>query len=330
MKMGNRPQPAGIARLVVPAVLLALPAVLPIAWTQTPKGLTARELFYAPPPSAAKSQPAKPQTSKPAPPPKTAAAKKSAPSRPSPAPARDQEPAPVTLASDTSAPALSGDAHLVNASNVSSGVPLGLRYSILKYAGDDDFLEVDPDLVFRSGDKIRLRIQVNDTGYLYVVTQGSSGNWRVLFPSAEFDSGSNRVVRGRSYDIPGRTRFVFDEQPGTEKLFLVLSRQPENDLDKLIYHLDTGSAPPPAAPAAEPKKAAPIKTMMAMNSVSIDDGLVNRMRGQMLARDLVFEKVADDKPAAKTGHEPERAVYVVNPDRSNDSRLVVDVSLKHR
>lgn len=309
-----------MTRLALPALLLALPVVLPIAWTQTPKGLTARELFYAPPPSAAQAQPSK------APP---AKAQPSKPAQPK-AVARKSAPTQVTLASNSGAPTLSGDARLVNASNVSSGVPLGLRYSILKYAGDDDYIEVDPDLVFRSGDKIRLRIQVNDTGYLYVVTQGSSGNWRVMFPSSEYDSGSNRVVRGRGYDIPGRTRFVFDEQPGTEKLFLVLSRQPENDLDKLIYHLDTGAAAPVTAPVSEPNKPAPIKTMMAMNSVSVDDNLVGRLRGQMLARDLVFEKIADDKPAAKSGREPERAVYVVNPDRGNDSRLVVDVALKHR
>ena len=315
--MGNR----SVCASFTGALLLALPT----AWAQAPKGLTARELFYTPPPSAkpATAQKAKPTpTAKP--PQQQAAAKKTAP----PAKPGKGAATPVVLASDTqSGLELGGDAQLVNAS-ASSGIPLGLRYSILKYAGDDDYVEVDPDLVFRSGDRIRLSIQVNDTAYLYVVTQGSSGNWRVLFPSPEYDSGSNRVVARRQYNIPGRTRFVFDEQPGTERLFLVLTRRPETDLDKMIYDLDTGStAPAPATDA--PKKAQPIKTLMAMNGIG--DDVVSRIRGQMLARDLVFEKISDDpKAAGKPDHEPEKAVYVVNPDRGDDSRLVVDVSLKHR
>lgn len=289
-----------------------------MTWAQPPKGLTARELFFsAPSPAPARSEAAKakPQQSKP-----VQQATKSKPQSGTQTKQSGSVVVPVTLASDD------GDTPLINA-GMSSGIPLGLRYSILKYAGDDEYVEVDPDLVFRSGDKIRLRVQVNDTGYLYIITQGSSGNWRVLFPNSEYDSGSNRVVRDRSYDIPGRTRFVFNEQPGTEKLFLVLTRKPEVDLDKLIYELDN---PPPAAqPAEAPKKVEPIKTMMAMNKISINDSLVGQLRSNLIARDLVFEKVADDKPTAGA-QEKEKAVYVVNPDRSAESRLVVDVALKHR
>ena len=298
---------------------------LPTAWAQPPKGLTARELFYTPPPAAQPAAAQKPKASSAAKAPQQQAAVKK--SSPAPKPAKTA-PTPVVLASDTqSGVELGGDARLVNTA-ASSGVPLGLRYSILKYAGDDDYVEVDPDLVFRSGDRIRLSIQVNDTAYLYVVTQGSSGNWRVLFPSPEYDAGSNRVVARRQYNIPGRTRFVFDEQPGTERLFLVLTRRPETDLDKMIYDLDSGAAAPEPTSDA-PKKAQPIKTLMAMNSIG--DDVVSRIRGQMLARDLVFEKISDDpKTAGKSDHEPEKAVYVVNPNRGDDSRLVVDVSLKHR
>lgn len=289
---------------------------MPMAWAQAPKGLTARELFFSAPaaaPAKTESAKAKPQQSKSA----QQAARSKAPATGPSKPATDA--VPVTLASND------GSATLVN-TGMSSGVPLGLRYSILKYAGDDDYIEVDPDLVFRSGDRIRLRVQVNDTGYLYIITQGSSGNWRVLFPNSEYDSGSNRVVRDRSYDIPGRTRFVFNEQPGTEKLFLVLTRKPEVDLDKLIYELDN---PATAQPAEAPKKVEPIKTMMAMNKIAIDDSLVGKLRSNLIARDLVFEKVTDDKPAAGS-QEKEKAVYVVNPDRGTESRLVVDVALKHR
>jgi hypothetical protein len=284
--------------------------------------LTARELFYTAP--AKPAQAAKPKTAKQAT--QTAARKQPAAGKAEPGRSTvTQEPVQATLAASRQ------DEVFVPVAYGASARPLGLRYSILKYAGDQEYMEVDPDLVFRSGDRIRLRVQVNDPAFLYIVMKGSSGNWRVLFPSPEYDSGANRVLPGRDYDIPSRTRFVFDETPGEEKLFFILSRQAESDLDRLIYELDQPAAAT-ATPAAAPAKTKPVKTMMAMNTINVSDNLVGQLRGKVIARDLVFEKV-DEKtapPAAAGAPAKEKAVYVVNPDTGAGSRLVVDVSLKHR
>jgi hypothetical protein len=64
--------------------------------------------------------------------------------------------------------------------------------------------------------------------------------------------------------------------------------------------------------------------LMAQNR-PIDDGLVNRLRNQVYARDLVFEKVDESTP----GDKKEKAAYVVNSNAAPDARLVVDVVLKH-
>lgn len=316
------------------AVLACAAFMASTSWAQSTSKLTARELFLTPLPAA------KPPTAAKKAPPKQVAAAKKVPARPTPAPPSISTPNPnrpaapaqeierelpqVQLASQQDLPE-PGDVQFVNASTASA-LPLALRYSILKYGGDDEAVEVDPDMVFRSGDRIRLRVQVNDTGYLYIVTQGSSGNWRVLFPSAEYDDGNNRVARGRSYDIPKRTRFVFDEQPGEEKLFLVLTRTPEHDLDRLIYQIEN-----PREPAAEEKPGAkPMPTLLAMNTTTVSDDLVGQLRNRLTARDLVFEKVNEDKPRPQSKHDPEKAVYVANPSRESSARLVVDIALKHR
>jgi hypothetical protein len=174
-----------------------------------------------------------------------------------------------------------------------------------------NYREVDPDTTFRSGDRIRLEVKANTTGYLYVVMQGSSGTWSLLFPSPEVAGGSNRVQSGESRQIPSgdRGQFVFDEHAGAEKVFLVLTRQPEPDLDKLIYSMSGASASG--------------RTLVAQASVR--DDVVTRMRDQMATRDLVFEKV-DSAANGKV----ENAAYVVNPSTRPDARLVVDVALKHR
>jgi hypothetical protein len=326
-----------IQRILMAALALSA-GVASMMWAQTPSKLTARELFLAPPQPVTKAAPAKKAAAQ-----KQAVAKKAAsagqqtaatkaPSRPAapstpPRPVQEieREVPQVQLVSQSD----DGDARFMNVSH-QSAVPLALRYSILKYGADDEGIEVDPDMVFRSGDRIRLRIQVNDTGYLYIVTQGSSGNWRVLFPSAEHDDGSNKVTRGRSYDIPKRTRFVFDEQPGTEKLFLVLTRTPEYDLDRLIYQLDSPrEAEPEPEPEAKPA-AKPAPTLLAMNTMAVSDDLVGQLRNRLTARDLVFEKVNDDKPDKRSQRDPEKAVYVANPSRESSARLIVDIELKHR
>jgi hypothetical protein len=287
--------------------LVILVLALPITWAQSPTGLTARELFYTAP-AVAKPPVAKPPAAKPAPPKPVA---QTSPSRPAPTPLPAPEPG--------------SRIPLVNASNAQPAA-LGLRYSLLKFVGENDYVEVDPEITFRSGEKIRLRIQSNDDAYLYVVMQGSSGAWRVMFPAEEFGEGSNRVLAGRVYDIPGRTRLVFDEQAGVEKLFVILTRQPETQMDKLIYDLDNRQLPASKSPA---KKAGDQRLLMA--SAAIGNPLIDQLRGAVQSRDLVFEKVDESKPAPPAaGGMKETAIYVVNASTAPSARLVADIQLRHR
>jgi hypothetical protein len=291
--------------------LVILVLALPTAWAQTPTGLTARELFYTAPalakPAAANPAPAKPVPTKPAP-------AKPVAQNTSPRPARPVE-APQQQG---------GSLPLINAGNTQSAA-LGLRYSLLKYVGDTEYVEVDPEITFRSGEKIRLRVQSNDDAYLYIVMQGSSGAWRVMFPADEFGEGSNRVLAGRVYDIPGRSRLVFDEQAGVEKLFLILTRRPETQMDKLIYDLDNRKG----AEKAPDKKPGDQRQLLA--SAAIGNPLVDQLRGAVRARDLIFEKVDETKPAPPSaGGMKETAVYVVNASTAADARLVADIQLRHR
>ena len=273
---------------------------------QNGKKLSARELFYAeaPPPAAAKA-PAKAPAPKP-----VRQSVATAPTKASPPPA-----APARVNGDFSSPPPRTDIIPV-AYSTSTEKPLGLRYSFLRNAGGDEYREVSTDTVFHSGDRIRVAAQPNDEGYLYIVMKGTSGSWKVLFPSAEIAEGSNHVASGRQTLIPPPPgRFTFDEQAGEERLFIVLSRHPEPSLEKLIYSLGS------ASPAANE----PPKQLLSASLAPVDDALVGRLRNQVFARDLVFEKVDDATP----GDKKEKAVYVVNPTGSPESRLVADVTLKH-
>ena len=311
-------------------VLVGLAALAggPAAGAQE-KQLTAREMFYAAPAAAKAVEAVKPaSTAKPKPPetgqPKSQQTVAQTKPKPPETVAQTKPKPPERTETAASHPAQTGKIIPVA---YRQRVPLGVRYSLMKRT-ESGLVEVDPGGTFRAGDRIRVSIEVNDTAYLYIVNRGSSGAWKVLFPSPEVQDGDNRVEPGRRYQIPSGHVFTFDEQPGVEKLFLVLSRQPEADLENLIYTLSRRPAsgiPPALPPAVEPPAAKPEKLLLAQNVRPIDDGLIGRLRNTY-ARDLIIEKVDESTPGPKK----EQAVYVVNTTGRDDARVVVDIDLNHQ
>jgi hypothetical protein len=208
-----------------------------------------------------------------------------------------------------------------------SNIPLGLRYTVRKKEGDQ-ITEVPPDTQFHSGEHIQLTLEVNDSGYLYIVQQGTSGKWEALFPSADIANGDNRVQRGRVYNLPPGRVFTFSGEPGVERLFVIFSRTPAHEIDSLIYSLK-GAERPPAA-AAEPEKEQPAEQLLSASAEPIDDSEVSEIR-ETYSRDLIIEKGDQEQPAQNAASQQrDHAVYVVNPKGSADSRVVADIPLTHK
>jgi hypothetical protein len=283
--------------------------------------LTARELFYAAvqaPPPAPKADASK-VTPKPAPRPQKTTPKPVEVAR------ADNQPLVVPRAGHIDpadgSPVIDVSSNAArNGSADAPGPALGVRYTILKVAGSST-VEVAADTVFHAGDRIQLKVEANNPGYLYIVSQGSSGTWKPIFPSPEVENGNNRVESLHAYTLPSEEhRMVFDETAGAEKLFIILSRQPEPDLEKTIYSLQ---GKPAADKSDEPARSP--KQLISASNLNIDNDAVGRMR-QAWARDLIIEKVTPATP----GDKKETAVYVVNPTGSSSSRVVADLSLVHQ
>lgn len=296
-------------------------ALVSIAGAQDQKPrLTARELFYSavqPP-----AQPAPAQTRAKTPAKQALATEVASASRNAAAPAPVSAPSAASNRPD-------GVRIIPAAQNTS---PLGLKYTILKGGGKP--AEVPVDTVFHAGDSIQLSVETNGPGYLYIVSKGSSGTWKPLFPSPEVEEGNNRVDGFHGYMLPPNRRLTFDEQTGSEKIFVVFSREPEPSLEKLIYSLQgvsPASAPKPAAPKPAPNSAQPVqgKALYALADTRIDDMTVGMLR-TAYSRDLVIEKVDENTVSSGPAPKKETAVYVVNPSASRDSRLVADLELVHR
>jgi hypothetical protein len=275
--------------------------------------MTARELFY----SAAQS-PAPPPAAKP---PIVAHKAAKSPAQVVTAQAKPPAPPPAVPPRDNSLPdgckLVTARAGMpTSAPPPASGTPLGLKYTLLKLTGGQ-MEEVPTAAVFHSGDRIQFNVETNGPGYLYIVSQGSSGTWKPMFPSPEMDGGNNHVDGFHNYTLPPR-RMFFDEQAGTEKLFLIFTREKEADLENMIYSLQGGKPKPASAPAPE---GAP-----QVLRASIDDQTVGQLR-TAYSRDLIIEAV---DPATPGGEKKESAVYVVNPTGTPDSRLVADLLLVHK
>lgn len=185
---------------------------------------------------------------------------------------------------------------------VSVHAPLGLRYAVLKKLADETYQEISPDAVFHAGDQIRLSLMSNQTGYLYVIEQGSSGRWVPLYPPSNGSAEGNKLVPGKDYIIPGSGAWRFTGEPGQEKLFVMLSRAPETNLDQTIASLKS-------------------------HQDGLNDQFVAQLRSEVQSRDLVFTSGDDDKSSSS-----DKANYVVNKATSQtpDPHVVVDVILSHK
>lgn len=97
---------------------------------------------------------------------------------------------------------------------------------------------VPSDLVLAKGDRVRFRVISNFDGYLYVLNQGSSGRFDLLFPREETGS-VNRIAKGKEYFIPTTEAwFRIDGPPGFDIVHWIVSP----------VEFSTGAIPQPTRP----------------------------------------------------------------------------------
>ena len=128
---------------------------------------------------------------------------------PKPGPAPSSKPAPV------------------NARRMGLGVTLFMRDS------NGLAVRVDPDHVFSKGDRVRVLLETNSDGYLYIFNTTDNGAATMIYPHADLDDAGNYLQAHVPFEIPSSSSaderlrwFAFDETAGTERLFFVFTREP--------------------------------------------------------------------------------------------------------
>jgi hypothetical protein len=94
-------------------------------------------------------------------------------------------------------------------------------------------VRVDPEHVFRKGDRVRILLETNSDGYLYIFNTTDDGPATLIYPDVALDDAGNYLQAHVPFEIPSslsadeRLRwFAFDEVAGTEHLFFVFTREP--------------------------------------------------------------------------------------------------------
>jgi Domain of unknown function (DUF4384) len=115
----------------------------------------------------------------------------------------------------------------VNARRIGLGVTLFMRDS------NGLAVRVNPDHVFQKGDRVRVLLETNADGYLYIFNTTNDGAATMIYPDADLDEAGNYLQAHVPFEIPSslsaeeRLRwFAFDEAAGTERLFFVFTREP--------------------------------------------------------------------------------------------------------
>jgi Domain of unknown function (DUF4384) len=108
---------------------------------------------------------------------------------------------------------------------------IGLGYTLYMRDDNGNAIRVDPSREFRAGDRIRLSLETNADGYLYIFHTENNGEPQMLYPDVRLERGDNRIEAHVPYEIPWNEPgvenwFKFDANPANERLYIVVSRQP--------------------------------------------------------------------------------------------------------
>lgn len=115
---------------------------------------------------------------------------------------------------------------------------LGVGYTLYLRDASNRLVRVKPGREFVRGEGIRLAIEPNVDGYLYIFNTTDGRDLRMLYPHGLINNGKNRVSAHATYQLPPagyEADFSFDEEPGVERLYVVVARRP-------LEAVETGAA----------------------------------------------------------------------------------------
>lgn len=95
---------------------------------------------------------------------------------------------------------------------------VGISYQLMVLSDDGQMRAVSKNRIFRSGERVKILARTNRPGYLTILNIGTSGRTHVLY---------NEYVDAYKFtEIPPTGNLRFVGEPGTEKILVMLSNDP--------------------------------------------------------------------------------------------------------
>lgn len=151
-------------------------------------------------------------------------------------------------------------AHNKNSSK-SSLSAIGLGYTLFMRDADGRGMRVEPTHEFHNGDRVRISLEPNIDGYLYVFHTENDGAPEMIYPDSRLDAGDNAIEAHVPLEVPsseenneGLRWFTFYGNGGTEHLYVVVTREPLNGAptgDELVALCTTSKDKCPWHPSTE-------------------------------------------------------------------------------
>ncbi len=202
------------------------------------------------------------------------------------------------------------------ASNADLGtLNLGLRYNVVLIGRDKHAAQVSADHVFRVGDCFAVDLETNRSGYLYVLARQSSGSWT---PLTDMPGQRDAIPQGKRVRIPSGACFTVENPPGTETLFVVLSRDPR-DFYELYESVKSSES------HSLPQSTNASKTAQVAGTGKVEDAMKHLDEKFGGSRDISIAKVEEPE----RDDEPAGAVYVVNTSKKPATSLVTKIQVRH-
>jgi hypothetical protein len=163
----------------------------------------------------------------------------------------------------------SGVTHTVNANknltNSNAAAPqsaaIGLGYTLFMRDENGRAVRVEPGREFHNGDRIRISLEPNIDGYLYVFHSEGDGQPQMIFPDYRLEGGENWIEAHVPIDVPSTVEtderlrwFQFYGNPAIERLYIVVTREPLSEVpagEALVTYCNANKDKCPWRPAAE-------------------------------------------------------------------------------
>ncbi len=138
---------------------------------------------------------------------------------------------------------------------------IGLGLTLFMRDSSGLAVRTDPSREFRQGDRVRVLLETNADGYLYIFNTTDGGKPVMIYPDPELDEAGNYIQGHVPFEIPSslaaeeRLRwFTFDQNSGAEKLYFVFTREPLPGVpmeDELIAYCRGNKGKCPWSPGTE-------------------------------------------------------------------------------